>query len=56
MKKLLNWGCIGLLTTAFIDPILYSALDLPIPWGRDILMAISGIACLYLLIRFRDSF
>lgn len=52
MKKLLNWGAVGLLTTALLDPILYSMLDMPIPWVRDLLMAVGGVGCLYLLHRF----
>jgi hypothetical protein len=54
MKKLLTWGAIGLLTTAFFDPMIYSALDRPIPWFRDTLMAAGGILCFYLLVKFRD--
>ena len=56
MKKLLSWGGVGLLTTALLDPLLYSMLDKPIPWVRDLLMAAGGIGCLYLLIKLRDSF
>ncbi len=56
MKKLLSWGGVGLLTTALLDPVVYSMLEMPIPWGRDLLMAAGGIGCLYLLVKFRDSF
>jgi hypothetical protein len=56
MKKMLSWGGVGLLTTALLDPVLYSSLDMPIPWGRDLLMAVGGIGCLYLLVKLRDSF
>jgi hypothetical protein len=56
VKKLLNWGAIGLLTTALLDPLLYSMLDKPIPWWRDLLMAAGGVGCFYLLIRFRNEF
>ncbi len=49
MKKLLIWGAIGLLTTALLDPLLYSMLDQPIPWFRDIFMAAGGLICFYLL-------
>ena len=55
MKKLLTWGAVGLLTTAMLDPLLYSSLGMPIPWGRDLLMGASGIGCFYLLIKFRDN-
>ncbi|HEY3309580.1 MAG TPA: hypothetical protein VGJ93_14090 [Desulfuromonadaceae bacterium] len=54
MKKLLNWGAIGLITTALLDPLIYSSLDLPIPWIRDLLMLVGGVGCFYLMIRFRD--
>ncbi|HXE96394.1 MAG TPA: hypothetical protein VN642_08315 [Dongiaceae bacterium] len=56
MKKLLTWGGVGLLTTALLDPLLYSMLDQPIPWGRDLLMAAGGAGCMYLLVKLRDSF
>lgn len=56
MKKLLTWGGVGLLTTALIDPVLYSMLEQPIPWGRDILMAFGGSGCLYMLVKFRNDF
>lgn len=56
MKKLLTWGGVGLLTTALLDPLLYSMLDQSIPWGRDLLMGVGGIGCLYLLVKLRDSF
>lgn len=56
MKNLLTWGGVGLLTTALLDPLLYSMLDQPIPWGRDLLMGAGGIGCLYMLVKLRDSF
>ena len=55
MKKLLSWGAVGLLTTAFLDPLMYSMLDKPIPWFRDVLMAAGGGLCFSLLIKFRDE-
>jgi hypothetical protein len=56
MKKMLTWGAVGLSTSAILDPVIYSMLDLPIPWIRDLLMLAGGVACFYLLIRFRDEF
>jgi len=56
MKKLLSWGGVGLLTTALLDPVMYSMLEKPIPWVRDLLMAAGGAGCLYMLVKFRDSF
>jgi hypothetical protein len=55
MKKLLTWGTVGLLTTALLDPLLYSMLDKPIPWVRDLFLAAAGVGCFYLLIRFRHE-
>jgi len=56
MKKLLTWGAVGQLTSALLDPLIYSMLDLPIHWSRDLLMPAGGVGCFYLLIRFRDEF
>lgn len=56
MKKLLSWGAVGLLTTALLDPLIYSMLEKPIPWGRDLLMAAGGVGCFYLLIKYRAEF
>jgi hypothetical protein len=53
MKKLLSWGGTGLVTTAFLDPLMYSMLDQPIPWLRDLLLLAAGIGCLYLLFTYR---
>ncbi|NVN88960.1 MAG: hypothetical protein HXX11_00030 [Desulfuromonadales bacterium] len=53
MKKLLTWGGTGLLTTAILDPLLYSMMDMPIPWWRDLVMLCAGIGCLYLLFKYR---
>jgi hypothetical protein len=55
MKKLLTWGAVGLLTTAILDPVVYSMLGLPIPWFRDLLMLAGGVGCFWLLIRFRNE-
>jgi len=55
MKKLLTWVAVGLLTTAILDPVVYSMLDLPIPWVRDLLMGVGGVGCFYLLIRYRND-
>lgn len=43
------------MTTALLDPLLYSMLDKPVPWFRDILMALGGIACFYILVKFRNE-
>jgi hypothetical protein len=54
LKKLLTWGAVGLITTALLDPLIYSMLDKPIPWLRDLFMGAGGVICFYLMIRYRD--
>jgi hypothetical protein len=56
MKKLLNWGAVGLTMSAILDPVIYSMLDLPIPWLRDFFMLAGGVGCFWLLVRLRDEF
>jgi hypothetical protein len=55
MKQLLIWGAAGLLTSAILEPLIYTGLDKPTPWGRDLLMAVGGATCYYLLIKFRKQ-
>ena len=55
MKNLLSYGGASLLITAFLDPVVCSGLGKPIPWIRDLLMAAAGIACIYILVRFRKE-
>jgi len=55
VKKLLTWGAVGLLTTAILDPVIYSMLDMPIPWIRDLLMGAAGVGCFYLLFKFHND-
>ena len=55
MRKLLIWGAVSLLTSALLDPLIYSMLDRPIPWLRDLLMLAGGVGCFWLLIKFRDE-
>jgi len=44
-----------LLTSAALDPVIYSTLDKPIPWVRDLLMGVGGVICFYLLIKYRNE-
>ena len=53
MKKLLSYGGAALITAALLDPVFYSGLGKPIPWLRDIVMGAGGVACLYLLVKYR---
>jgi hypothetical protein len=55
MKKLLTWGGTSLLISAFLDPLIYSGMDKPIPWLRDLAMAAGGMLCLYLLVKYRNQ-
>ncbi len=55
MKKLLSYGGATLLVSAFLDPVISSGLDRPIPWLRDLLMGAGGVACLYLLVKYRKQ-
>lgn len=55
LKKLFMWGAVGLLTTALLDPLMYSMLDQPIPWFRDVIMFGGGVACFYVLVKFRNE-
>lgn len=55
MKKFLSWGGASLLTSAFLDLLWQSGLDQPISWGRDLLMAVAGAVCIYLLVKYRHD-
>jgi len=55
IKKLLTFGAVTFLCTALLDPLWASGLDHPIPWFRNIVMAVVGIACFYLLVRYRKE-
>ena len=55
MKKLLSTAAVTLLTSAFLDPMVQSGLDKPVPWPRDVGMAVAGAACLYILVKYRRN-
>jgi hypothetical protein len=55
MKKFLSFAAVSLLTSAFLDPLIESGLDKPIPWLMDIGMALAGMACLYILVKYRHD-
>jgi hypothetical protein len=55
LKKLIIWLSVGLLTTALLDPIIYSMLEQPVPWLRDLTMAAVGSGGLYLLYKYRHD-
>jgi hypothetical protein len=54
MKKLLSWIAVGLLTSALLEPLIYSMLDQPVPWVRDLVMAGGGVLCFWLLVKYRE--
>ena len=56
MKKLLIWGGVSLITSGLLEPLIYSMIDQPIPWFRDIVMLVAGGGCLWLLVKYRDYF
>jgi hypothetical protein len=55
MKKLLSYGGAGLMTAAFLDPMIASGLGREIPWIRDVVMFGCGVGAIYLLVRFRKQ-
>ncbi len=55
MKRLLSYGGVSLLVSAFLDPLISSGLDRPVPWLRDLLMGAGGAVCLYLLVKYRKE-
>ncbi|WP_305046948.1 hypothetical protein [Geoalkalibacter sp.] len=54
MRVLLTWGAVGFLMAALLDPLWAWGLGRPIPWSRDLLLALGGILCFYARVRFRD--
>ncbi len=55
MKLLLNFFAVILLNVAFLYPLFYIGIGRPVAWWLVFLMAIGGIGCIYLLIRFRKT-
>jgi hypothetical protein len=55
IRKLLSFGGVTLLTTAFLEPLFFSGIGKPVPWLRDLLMAVGGVACLFVLVKFRKD-
>lgn len=54
MKKLLNWGAVGLLSSAILDPLICVSMGRPVAWITDFVMVTGGALCFYLLVRFRE--
>jgi len=53
MKLVLNLFAVALLTGAFLYPLFYIGIGRHVIWWLVILMYLGGIACIYLLFRFR---
>ncbi|HTY20107.1 MAG TPA: hypothetical protein VMC44_00590 [Geobacteraceae bacterium] len=55
MKHILNILAIILLIGAFLYPLFFRGTGRPVVWWLVILMAIAGIVCIYILVRFRKE-
>jgi hypothetical protein len=53
MKTLLNFLAVLLLNGAFLYPLFYGGTGRPVAWWLAGLMAIAGIGCIWLLVRYR---
>ena len=55
MRHILNILAIILLIGAFLYPLFFRGTGRPVVWWLVALMAIAGIACIYILFRFRNE-
>jgi hypothetical protein len=55
MKQLLNILAISLLVASFLYPLFYWGTGRTVAWWLVILMALAGIVCIWLLVRFRKE-
>jgi hypothetical protein len=55
MKMALNFFAIILLNGAFLYPLFYIGTGRHVSWWLVILMSLGGVACIYLLFRFRKE-
>ncbi len=55
MKNLLNFLAVILLNGAFLYPLLYAGIGKPVAWWLVAFMAIGGIGCIYLLVKYRKQ-
>jgi Flp pilus assembly protein TadB len=55
MKLLLNFFAVILLNSAFLYPLFYSGIGKPFAWWLVVLMALGGIGCIYIMVRFRKE-
>lgn len=54
MKLLLTFLAVILLNGAFLYPLFFAGIGRPVAWWLVVLMALGGIGCIYLLVRFRN--
>ena len=55
MKSVLNLLAVILLTGAFLYPLFYIGTGRHVAWWLVVLMSLGGIACIYILFRFRKE-
>lgn len=55
MKKLLSYGGAALITAALLAPIICSGPGKPLPWLRDISMGAGGVACIHVMVKYREQ-
>ncbi|HEX2767698.1 MAG TPA: hypothetical protein VHN12_00295 [Geobacteraceae bacterium] len=55
MRLLLNFFAVLLLNGAFLYPLYYGGTGRPVAWWLVILMTGGGIACIYILFRYRKQ-
>lgn len=53
MRVLLTFGAVAFLMAALLDPLWAWGLGRPIPWQRDLLLALGGGLCFYARVKFR---
>jgi hypothetical protein len=53
MKNLLNFLAVFLLNGAILYPLLFVGIGRPVAWWLVLLMAVAGIGCIWLLVRYR---
>lgn len=55
MKTLLSLLAVGLLMGAFLYPLFFLGVGKGVSWWLVAAMAVGGIVCMYLLVRFRKE-
>lgn len=55
VKKLLSYGGAALITAALLDLMFQAGAGRHVAWFRDLFMGGGGVACLYLLLKYRKQ-